>query len=372
MKTKIYLLKPKDIQLFYFLNLLCFTSIIYSCATRGENKKAEKSTSQALIADAVVLKEVNLENNVFTTGTLISNEFIELKAPIAGTIIKISIREGEKVNAGQKLVQLDDREWQAQLRRFQAQLSVAERNLERNQSLLEINGISQEIVDQAEGTVAVLKANVAEIQVKIDQASVEAPFDGFVGLRSISIGEFVTAGTSMASLVQSNPIKLDFSLPGKYASQLRPGQQVNFGVDGAPDTLIASIYAVEPRLDESSRTIRVRAKAKNNRGNLFPGAFVNVKITLDLIANTVVVPTESVIPELNVQKVFLIRDGKAVGQNVDLGIRSGKFVQITGGLEAGDTVLTTGLLQVQEGQPVKAGEIRWSDGMMDAESIRQE
>ncbi len=333
------------------------TSLFYSCSIRGETGKVVPDKSQILVADVVVLKETGVENNIYTTGSLISNEFIELKAPVAGIIMEINFREGEKTEAGRKLVQLDDREWRSQLIRYQAQLAVAEKNLERNTSLLEINGISQEIVDQAEGAVAALKASIEEVKVKIDQAAVNAPFEGYAGLRNVSIGEFVSAGTSMGSLVQSNPVKLDFSLPGKYANQLKPGQEVFFTVDGVPDTLRGQVYAVEPKLDETSRTIRVRAWADNSGGLLFPGAYANVKVTLEKINGAVVVPAEAIIPELNFQKVFKIKNGRATEQRVKSGIRSGNFVQITEGLAEGDTVMVTGLLQVQEAMPVKAGGI---------------
>ncbi len=342
---------------FCVLIIIYFLTIIQSCSSRGENKKVEKNSDQTLEADVVILKNENIENNVFTTGTLISNEYIELKAPLAGMIMEIKLNEGERVKTGQKLVQLDDREWQAQLIRYQSQLKVAERVLSRNSALLEINGISQEMVDQSEGNVETLKANIAEIKVKIDQASVRAPFDGRVGLRNVSLGEFVTAGTSLISLVQGNPIKLDFSLPGKYANQLRTGQRVRFVVDGITDSLSAEVYAIEPRLDAESRTIQVRARADNSEGKLFPGAFANIKVTLDVIENAVLVPTEAVIPELNTQKVFVIENGKAVSKMVRLGIRSGKNVQITDGLQEGDTVMVTGLLQVRENFPVRAGSI---------------
>lgn len=355
---KIYIVpKSKAGYLSYFLIFIFCITLVYSCSTKGEVKKAGIDKGQVLVADAVILKGRGLENNVYTTGSLISNESIELKAPVAGMIMELNVREGEKVKTGQKLVQLDDREWQSQLHKFQAQLVVAEKNLERSASLLEINGISQEIVDQGEGNVAALKASIEEVKVKIDQSVVKAPFEGYIGLRSVSMGEFVTAGTAMASLVQSNPIKLDFSLPGKYASQLKAGQEVFFNVDGVVDTLKGVIYALEPKLDETSRTIRVRAKADNAKGLLFPGAFANVRVTLDLIKGAVVVPTEAVIPELNAQKVFIIKEGKAIGQQVNLGIRSGNFVQVTEGLVEGDTVMVTGLLQVHENMPVKVGEI---------------
>src|SRR5690606_8738446 len=147
------------------------------------------------------------------------------------------------------------------------------------------------------------------------------------------------------------------SLPGKYASQLRPGQEVYYTVDGIPDTTKAFIYAVDPRLDPTSRTVRARAKAENPNGKLFPGSFADVRVNLEKISNAMVVPTEAVVPELNGQKVYKVKNGKALGQPVNLGIRSGRAVQITDGLVEGDTVLVTGLLQVREEIPVRIGQI---------------
>lgn len=318
-----------------------------------ENESGQQSGQSSLMVDAVELRPTSVQDKIFTTGSILANEEVELRSEVSGKITEIYLEEGKPVTYDQLLLKINDSELQAQLQRARYRLDLATERESRQRKLLEKGGISQEDYDATLNEVNVLKSEIQLIQAQIDKTEVRAPFDGRVGLKYVSDGSYITPTTRVASLQNINPVKLDFSVPERYVNRVSVGDKISFTVQGTDKTFEGEIYAIEPKIDSQTRTLQLRALSDNEEGLLVPGAFANLELILETIDNALMIPTIALIPEVQGQKVFLYRDGLVVEQRVQTGIRTPERVQIIEGLEPGDTVLTTGLLQVRDGMSVQ-------------------
>ena len=198
-----------------------------------------------------------------------------------------------------------------------------------------------------------LEAEAALINARLEKTRVRAPFDGRVGLRHISAGTYLTPGARVATLQNLSTLKIEFTVAERHMDRLRTGAAIEVRIAGAADPITASVYAIEPRIDEVTRTIRLRARAANPDGRILPGAFATVRLPLRTIPDAILIPAAAVIPGLNQQTVYVIEDGKAAPRVVQTGIRLDREIQITSGLKAGDVVITSGQLQIRPGAPVR-------------------
>jgi membrane fusion protein (multidrug efflux system) len=323
----------------------------------SSNASSSGSSNSPLLVDVFVIKADTLDNKIFTTGTLIPNEEVELSAESPGIIQELYLNEGATVRENELLVKINDRDLQAQLTRAEFRLKLAEERERRQEQLLSKGGISQEEYDATLNEVNVLRAEVSLIKAQIEKTEVRAPFSGILGLKYVSDGSYISPTTRIATLQDIDPIKLDFSVPERYAAQVKVGSNITFSVQGIDEELSATVYAKEPRINTETRTLQVRARSENSKGALLPGAFADLELTLDTINGALLVPTVSLVPELQGQKVFLLKNGVVQPQSVETGIRTDRKIQITNGVQAGDTVLTTGLLQVRPGMKVTVNSV---------------
>jgi membrane fusion protein (multidrug efflux system) len=257
------------------------------------------------------------------------------------------------------LVKVNDSELVASLARARARLQLALQRETRFSQLAAVGGINEQDVDTVRSELAVQKAEVELIEAQIAKTELRAPFDGIVGLRFVSEGAFLTATSNnaarIATLQSIDNLKIDFSLPEKYASRVNVGDPVEFVVAGYKDRFRGEVYAYEPRIDVNTRTLLIRAVCSNAQSALIPGAFATVEIKLDQVNDAIVVPASAVIAGLNEKTVFLIEDGRAVRRGVQTGTRTESAVQIVSGLKPGDVLITSGLQQLRNGQAVRAG-----------------
>lgn len=315
-------------------------------------QKNATSAEGPLAVEAYVVRPDTIEDQIFTTGTLLANEEVELVSETSGLIQEIYLKEGREVQKGDLLIKINDSELQAQLRRADFRLNLAEDREKRQKQLLEQGGISQEEYDATLNEVNVFRAEVALINAQINKTEIRAPFTGRLGLKYVSDGSYISPNTKIATLQDIHRIKIDFSVPERYATMIEVGKRVRFTVQGLNDTLNAKVYAKEPRIDKETRSLKVRALSDNTAEKLLPGAFADLQLTLNTITDALMVPTVSLVPEIHGQKVFLVKNGIVQPQSVITGIRQPLKVQILQGIVPGDTVLTTGLLQVRPGMPV--------------------
>jgi membrane fusion protein (multidrug efflux system) len=275
-----------------------------------------------------------------------------LRSEATGKVTGIYFTEGSRVSKGQLLVKINDNDLQAQLKKMVLQDTLLSRDEFRKKSLLEMNAISKEEYDNALTQLQSTRAEKSYVLAQIEKTEVRAPFDGMVGLRNISEGGFVNSAFLIATMQQVNPVKIEFSVPERYKEFLKNGTEIQFTITGTTETFKGTVYAVESKIDPVTRTVKVRAKSNNEKNLLVPGAFAKVQLILEKVNNAIVVPAQSVIPEMNGQKVFLIKEGKAKSTPVELGIRTESNTEILSGINAGDTLAVTGLLQLRDGAGV--------------------
>ncbi len=300
-----------------------------------------------------VIKSEKLENELTASGTIVANEEVELKPEIAGKIISLPLREGTEVKQNQLLVKINDADFQAQYKKLQLQYDLADKNLKRQEALLKVNGISQSDFDASQNSANTIKADMDYVQSQIAKTEIHAPFTGIIGLKNVSDGAFVSIGSTIATVLQIDPVKIDFSVSERYAPFIKKGVKVVFNIDGMKEDMKGEIYAIEPKIELSTRTFMVRAICPNKEKKIFPGAFADLKVLLKDIEDAVMIPTESVIPELREKKVYIVKNGKAESIPIETGIRTSAKVQVLTGLQVGDTVVTTGIMQLKQGSPVK-------------------
>lgn len=321
------------------------------------NKVPLANMNKSLSVKAHIIKAEKLANNVITSGTILSNEEVELKGEVAGKIINIYFKEGSSVKKGDLLVKINDAELQAQLAKAKYNLKLLEDREHRQRVLLEREAISQEDYDVSLNELNVVKADIELVKAQVAKTEIRAPFDGVIGLKNVSEGSFVNTETIIATLQDINPIKIDFSIPEKYSGSVKVGDQIRFKVVGKDETYTGKVYAIEPKIDPQTRTLKLRAVYSNAARSILPGSFADVELVLHEIQGALMVPTYSIIPELKGQKVFLYRNGKAFPQNVEIGIRTDTRVQITNGLAENDTLITSGILQIRPNSPVTISEL---------------
>ncbi|MCE3296304.1 MAG: hypothetical protein K0R65_2018 [Crocinitomicaceae bacterium] len=320
----------------------------------GEEEKKDLGTANAKpsVVEVVKVEPTDVLREISVPGTIIPNEELQLYSEISGRIQKINFREGQTVSKGAILVQMDSDVLRAQRKEQLVALELAKKDEARKKSLLDSKGISLEEYERSASNLASVEAQIDLINVQISKTVIRAPFSGRIGLRRVSEGAFITNTTLITSLVQENPIKVEFAVSERYAGAVKSGQTIEFKLDRGEKTYTAKVYAYEPVIDEGTRMLSIRASL-NNDGKLISGSFVAVKYNLGMEVNAFMVPTESIVPILKGQKVLVARGGKVVEIPVEVGIRTADKVQVIGDLQAGDQVLISGLLAVRPGMPVK-------------------
>lgn len=327
-------------------------------SSAGEEQTAENSDGSGLLeVEAVEVGYETVDDEIFSSGTIQANEVVELSAEASGIITDIYFEEGREVDEGDLLLKINDSELRAQKQRAEFRLNLAEQREQRQESLLERGGISQEDYDATLNEVNVLRSEIQLINAQIDKTEIRAPFSGIIGLKYVSVGSYIGPNTRIASLQEVDPIKIDFSVPERYIARVNVGDKINYNVQGVDSTFTGEVYAIEPRINTETRTLQIRAISENSENLLYPGAFANITLILDEIEEALMVPSISIIPGLNSQKVFMVRDGVVAEQIIRSGIRTSEKVQVIEGVQEGDVILTTGLLQVRPGMEVNITEI---------------
>lgn len=311
-----------------------------------------------LPVEAVVIKPQRLDTKLVITGSVFPNESLELKSEAAGKISGIYFKEGKQVKKGELLVDINDDELLAQLEKQKYNKKLNEDNEFRQRKLLEKDAISQEEYDNALNRLNTTNADIKLLEAQIAKTKVFAPFDGTIGLRFVSEGAFINSNTSIATLYDLTPAKVDFSVPGRYSTQVVPGKKILFTMENDSRKLEGVVYAIEPQIDPNTRTLKVRALADNSSRLLLPGQFVRVELILETVKNALLAPSEAIIPELQGHKVYLASHGKAKEVQVEIGLRDERNVEIVSGLNENDTVITTGILQLRAGMEVQLTKIK--------------
>ena len=328
--------------------------VVYRIQTNSEigAEKPSNGKINSTTVKGMVLRPQKFNDNISLSGTIEANEQIEIRSEVSGVVESINFKEGSKVAQGQILFKVNDIELQAQLSKVQTAQKLASENERRAKLLLEKQAISQEEYEIASADYQSASAESQLISAQLSKTVVRAPFSGTIGLRSISKGTYVTPLTPIAKLVNTNQLKITFSVPEKYSSQITIGSDLTFTTSDSKEEHEAKVYAIEPEVEIATRTLKMRAIAENADGKLYPGTYANVSLPLQSVDDALMVPSEALIPIQNGKLIFIAEQGKAKEVPVEIGSRTGNEVRILSGLKAGDTILTYGVMALKNGTPV--------------------
>ena len=322
-------------------------------AVKPVQPAAAPAKPMGLPVKAAEVKVGPVVDEVTAVGSLLSNEAVMIRPEIDGRIVGLHFEEGQAVKRGQRLVTIDASEYQAQLAAVTAELRTEQQRYTRAQELHEQNFITKEALDVQAGAVDRLKAQVQEVQARVDKTLIRAPFAGVVGLREVSPGAYVKAGNDIVTLGNSYTIKVDFRIPEIYLSKIEPDQPISIRVDTYPgEEFHGRVYAMQPAIDTETRTVLMRARIPNKTLKLRPGMFARVVLTMSTRTDAITVPEEALWPQGKDNFVFKVVDGKAMLTKVELGNRRPGSVEINQGLAPGDVVVTEGQIKLRNGAPV--------------------
>jgi membrane fusion protein (multidrug efflux system) len=306
-----------------------------------------------LVAEVHTVKSMPFAQTLSTVGTLRANESVTLVPELSRRLVKIHVQEGTDVAAGDLLFKLDDSDLVAELGETKARLKLADTNKKRVDNLLPSKAISQQEFDISTAELHILEAQQNTQAVQISKTEIRAPFAGRVGIRQVSEGAFVSPTTPLITLQDVSRIKVDFPLPERYSAEVKNGQKFTFTVAGNGQIFEGAVTVLEPAIDVTTRSLLVRGLCSTPKG-LLPGGFAEVKLTLSGIANGFMVPSQALVPSPRGQGIYMIENGKAKLQQVEIGIRTDDQVQVLRGLNEGDVIATTNLLRIRPGLQVTA------------------
>lgn len=336
------------------LFIMIVALVATSCSEKPEQAPTGRRGQQGpLVVDGYVVRKTSISENIEVPGSLLPFEETQIRAEVGGRVVQMNIQEGANVSRGALLVKLFDQDLQAQLKKYEVQLQIREKTQERSAELLKINGISQQDYDLSELDVENLKADIEATRIAISRTEIRAPYAGRLGLRNVSLGSYISPTDVITSLRQIDNLKLEFSVPEKYAKEIVKGYQITFRVDGGERDHVAKVIATENGVDQNTRTLRVRALVNATHRELVPGVFAKVNLRLGKDDNALLVPSQAIIPAARNKQVILFKGDSAAYTIVETGIRDSAFVQVTKGIKEGDTVVTTGLMAIRPNAKIK-------------------
>lgn len=308
------------------------------------------SGPRAVPVEVASIELATVSEEVEALGTLAADEAVVIAPEIAGRVVFLGFKEGERVKAGQELVKLDTAILDAELKQAMADLGLARDTNDRLRGLVSRGSGTQVALDESAAKLASNEARVQLAKAKLAQSTIVAPFNGVVGLRSVGVGDYVSVGKQLITLTSIDPIKIDFRVPEIYLSRLKTGQPVQMRVDAVPDRKFqGQIYAIDPVVDVNGRAIRLRANIPNADLALKPGLFARLTITIDQRENAIMVPEMAVVPDAVGKMVYIVDKGKAKRVTVELGKRLPGKVEIISGLKPDMQIITAGQMRLRDG-----------------------
>ncbi len=354
MTTKIKALMKKSIILYLLVGILIVISIIK--IIRDRNKKLSQNniaTAQIFPAEGYITRDTIVSFELNTVGTIRAYEATKIVSEISERLVSINFTEGTFVKKGKLLFKLDDAELEARLTKLKLQEELAQSNEERNRALLKKGGISQKAHDETYNTLKVIQAEIKLLEVELDNTEIRAPFSGQIGLRYVSEGAFLVPNKVLTNILDVSKLRIDFSIPERYASSIFKGMEITFTVPSNPQSFNAKIVAFEPKIDPGTRNLEIMAVASNEDGLLFAGSTAKIVLDFQEIEESIYIPTQCLLPSAMGYRVYIVNYGKADLCEVSTGIRANEYVQILDGVKSGDTLVMTNLLRLRHGSAVQ-------------------
>ena len=316
---------------------------------------AAKGAAAAPIAVEVFqVKPTTVQEDLQAVGSLQSNESVILRPEVSGRISAIGFKDGQAVKKGQMLIALDNALNEAEVAQMKAEYDLALANLKRSEDLASRKFISSSAQDTAASNAQVAEAKLKLAQARSSKMRIVAPFDGVVGIRGVSLGDYVKDGTDLVNVEDVRILKVDFRLPERNLTQIKVGQGIEVVADALPGERFSGLIdAINPRIDANGRSLEIRARLDNTGGKLRPGMFVRVRVIVGERANALLVPEEAIVPQGAEFFVYKVVEGQARRIPVKIGVRREALVEIVEGLKSGDQVVTAGMRLSRDGQPVR-------------------
>lgn len=339
----------------YTATVFLLVSIV-SCAPEKKSNPAAPgpgTPARAMPVEVMVITARPLDSNIEVPGTVIANETTEIHPEISGRLVDLNIQEGRPVSSGTLLAKLYDGDLQARMRKLEVQLQIAEQTEKRQAELLKIQGISQQEYDLSMLDVKNLKADMDIIREDIRKTEIRAPFSGKLGLKNVSPGAYLTPSNILTTISQVDRLKIQFNVPERYSSQVKNGMVVHFTIDGSSTVYTASVVATEVHVEESTRSLAIRAVINQRDASLTPGAFASVTLTLGESDNALMVPNTVIVPSGRKKQLYRFSGGKAMMTEVVTGVRDSSMVQVLQGIRPGDTIITSAILFLRPGMDVE-------------------
>lgn len=328
----------------------------FSCSEKKDTFQ-QKGGNGPTIVDVIIAKSEKVSDKVEVNGTVTANEFAELRPEVSGLLTFLDVPEGKTVQKGTVIARINNADLVAQLNKTKVQLDLAQTTEQRLNKLVAINGINQADYDLAVNQVNTLKADLVYTQALIDKTIVRAPFTGVIGLRKVSEGTFVTPNTVISTMQQLSNLRIDFTVPETYQKYISKGGNVEVLLDqNGGKRVTARIIAIEPQVNQTTRNITVRAVL--NSGSTSPGSFAKVYLNANAEKSSILIPANSIIPEAQSKKAIVVKGGKSVFVTIETGERQETYVEVTNGLNVGDSVVVSGVLFARPDAPVKVRSVR--------------
>ena len=330
--------------------LFPFVAIILIATSCNSDRKKEAAAQEKAPprppanVDGYIVQTKILSESIEIPGSIVAHQSTEIHPEISGRIINLNVREGAYVGKGSVIAKLYDADLQAQRRKLEVQLKMAQQTEDRYNQLQKIGGISKQDYDVTALQVSNIRADLSIIQTEIAKTVVRAPFSGKLGLKQVSSGAYVTPASIITTIQKTSGLRIDFNVPEKYTSLIKKGHYVNFTVGGSERSYSAVVAATESAIAEATRSLTIRALVKGDATGLVPGGFAKVKLSFAPNEAALMIPTQAIIPQARGKKVYVYKNGQAEFVDVVTGVRDSSNVQITEGLAKGDTVIVTGLL----------------------------
>ena len=311
-----------------------------------DNTAGKPAAEKRFPVETATVSFQQAEQPLLLTGTLLPYEQTDIRSEVAARLTHIHFEEGQKVAKGKLLATLDDSDWQAELKKLQYEQQLSQKLENRQKTLLERGAVSRQEYEIAQTNLNTIKARIEQTKVTIAKYRITAPFSGKVGLRNISKGSYLSPGSLITTLTADNPVKVEFTVPGRHANKVNTGRTIFFEAETSDSLLPAKVYAADQTINQDTRSLTVRALADNKNGQLIPGGFITVRLSLDT-SKALVVPSPAVVSELEGRFVYVIEGGKAIKRTITTGRRMEQNVEITSGLKAGEEVVVTGTMSLK-------------------------
>lgn len=339
-----------------FLSIVLLNVLAFGCKGKKEAPKKAQAAPPPIV-DVIIATPQTIPNTIEANGTVVAGEFVEIRPEISGRLTYLNVAEGAHIQQGRVIARINDADLRAQLNKVKVQLELAEITVARYKKLLDIQGINKADYDVAVNQVNSLKADIGIIQANIAKTIVRSPFSGVVGLRQVSNGAIVSPTTVLATLQQMGKTRIDFTLPENYANLLKRGSSVIVETDATGGTKRrATVIAIEPQISTATRNVIIRARLQET-ADVNPGGFVKVYVDAG-DEKGMMIPANAIIPDARAKQVVIVKKGKAQFVDIETGVRQVGAVQVTNGLNAGDSVAISGVLFARPNAPVKVRSVK--------------